>query len=99
MKKIKFFILAALFSVSMAATASEGETTNTIEPGERAIQIENRVHEIWKMDYSKMDKVEKLALKSELKAIKKEMKAEGLDDKVSISIGAIVIIILLLIII
>lgn len=98
MKKIKFLIVAAFMSVSIAATAAETEP-KTIDPEVRAEQIETRVHEIWKMDFAKMEKVEKLAIKQELKAIKKELKADGLDDKVSISIGAIIIIILVLILI
>ena len=97
MKKLKFLALAAFFSLSMAATANDVEGVKNIDPEERVEQIETRVHEIWKMDFSQMDKVEKVAIRTELKELKKEVK--GLDSKVSISIGAIIIILLILIII
>lgn len=84
----------------MSAMASESNLSDPNNPQERVEQLEDRVHEIWRMDFSEMDNVEKAALKQELKQIKKELKStKGLDDKVSISIGAIIIILLLIIII
>ena len=76
-----------------------GNEVSTVDPEVRAEQLENRVHEIWKMDFSKMENAEKLQIKQELKSIKKELKTSGLDDRVSISIGAIIIILLIIIII
>ena len=102
MKKLKFYSLTLVFSfASLVASASEVESTEpATDPEVRVEQIENRVHEIWKMDFSKMDKVEKIALKEELKSMRKEIKStEGLDNKVSISVGAIIIILLIIIII
>ncbi|WP_424961342.1 hypothetical protein [Ekhidna sp.] len=99
MKKIKYALFIGLIGLtSLSATASETDPKNT-NPKERVEQLESRVHEIWEMDFSDMDKEEKAAIKLELKEIKKELKEEGLDSKVSISIGAIIIILLLLIII
>ncbi|MEQ8903850.1 hypothetical protein [Ekhidna sp.] len=97
MKKIKYLIFSGLISLtSLSASAGEPDTKNT-DPRERVEQLENRVQEIWGMDFSNMDKVEKAALKVEVKDIKKELKQAGLDTKVSISVGAIIIILLLLI--
>ena len=99
MKKLKFYVLALVFGfASLTASASEVATKPT-DPEERIEQLENRVHEIWKMDFSNMEKVEKVALKEELKQIKRELKTTGLDSKVSISVGAIIIILLIIIII
>ena len=102
MKRVKFYALAFVFSVaSLAASAAGLESTEAAtDPEVRVEQIENRVHEIWKMDFSKMEKVEKVAIKEELKALKKEIKStEGLDSRVSISVGAIIIILLIIILI
>jgi hypothetical protein len=59
--------------------------------------ITNRVAEIQNMDKSELTASDKKALTRELKEMKKA--ADGLDDKVYLSIGAIIIIILLLILI
>ena len=96
MKKIKSLII--VFALSLG-TVAFGADTDVVDPELRSEQIENRVHEIWKMDFDKMENAEKLQLKEELKSIKKELKTEGLDSKVSISVGAIIIILLLLILI
>jgi len=98
MKKIKTLVVVFALLLGTSAIASETGTKET-DPEVRAEQIETRVHEIWKMDFSEMDKVEKIQLKEELKSIKKELKTEGLDNRVSISVGAIIIILLIIIII
>lgn len=99
-KQIKFLALGLICSMaSITANASDIKTTDPKDPQERVEQLENRVHEIWKMDFTEMEKAEKLALRQELKDIKKELKTTGLDNKVSISIGAIIIILLIIIII
>ncbi|MEQ9468245.1 MAG: hypothetical protein RLN88_12590 [Ekhidna sp.] len=98
MKKIKYFVfIGALTIASFGATANETDPKKATDPQVRVEQLENRVHEIWEMDFSDMDKEEKQVLKLEVKEIKKELKQAGLDSKVSISIGAIIIILLLLI--
>lgn len=98
MKKIKSLIIVCLLSLGTIAFASEADP-KMMDPEVRAEQIETRVHEIWKMDFSEMENAEKLQIKEELKTIKRELKTEGLDSKVSISLGAIIIILLVLIII
>lgn len=91
--------LSTLFVLFLFLSTDLSAKTHSTDPKERVEQIESRVHEIWKMDFTEMNKVEKVAIKEELKAIKKELKVSGLDDKVSISIGAIIIILLIIIII
>lgn len=98
MKKFRTFTIAAMLFFSFMAFASETEPKLS-DPEVRAEQIELRVQEIWKMDFSTMENVEKMQLRKELKSLKKELKTEGLDSKVSISLGAIIIILLILIII
>lgn len=97
MKKIKYLFFIGAFSLVSFASAAETDSNNETDPKERVEQLQNRVHEIWEMDFSDMDKEEKAALKVELKEIKKELKQTGLDNKVTLSVGAIIIILLLLI--
>jgi len=59
--------------------------------------IINRVTEIQQMDKSNLSATERKELKKELKDMKQ--KADGLNSRVYLSIGAIIIIILLLILI
>ena len=59
--------------------------------------IINRVTEIQNMDKTNLSASEKTSLKKELKDMKR--KADGLDKRVYLSVGAIIIIILILILI
>jgi len=94
-------ILAIVFFAMVSFGASATEIESNVN--ERAITLIERVNEIKDMDRSEMTRAEKKELRSELREIKSELKemekTEGLDDKVSISIGAIIIIILVLILI
>ena len=98
--KAKLFALVLFTFVSVGAMATE--TTNVENAQARANQLIERVQEIRTLDRSEMSSEEKSEIKAELRLIKQELKeiksTKGLDDKVSISIGAIIIIILLLII-
>ncbi len=98
MKKFKYLICVFVFVIATSVSAADTDPKNE-DSKDRVEQLQERVNEIWKMDFSDMEKEEKAALKVELKEIKKELKQGGLDTKVSISIGAIIIILLLLIII
>lgn len=99
MKKIKYLaFICALTFASFGASANETTTSGNGDAEERAAQLEERVYEIWEMDFSDMDKSEKAALKKEVKEIKKELKQTGLDSKISMSVGLVIIILLLLII-
>lgn len=96
-----FFIVIAMPSRSSAMRA--GATTATALPSDSAAdskvaaQIITRVNEIQAMDKSNLTPDEKKSLRKELMGLKKQ--ASGLDSKVYLSVGAIIIIILLLILI
>ena len=99
MKKIKYFLFANVFILtSLVASATETDPREKTDSQARVEQLENRINEIWQMDFADMEKEEKTIIKMEVKEIKKELKQAGLDSKVSISVGAIIIILLLLII-
>lgn len=70
------------------------------EPAEKldaaqAAKLENRLHEIKAMDLSSLNNKEKRALRKEVKSIQRQMDGGG----VYVSVGALIIIILLLILI
>jgi hypothetical protein len=104
----KLFSIASLFLLiffTFPAFANDvpvaDPITNTIpvpaEPNPRVQVLVNRLTEIKSMDKSNMTRSEKKELRQEVRSIKKEMK--GLDQRVYLSVGAIIIIILLLILI
>lgn len=86
--------LAFSFSASAATVNTPADSTRDAAI---AAHIVSRVTEIDNMDKSNLSVSERKALKKELKEMQKQ--ANGLDQKVYLSIGAIIIIILLLILI
>ena len=103
---VKVFTLAVIMTVafnfhSQAAVASAtvvaGPGDEKAKNDELAAHIISRVNEIDRMDKSNLSPAEKKELRNELKGLKNQ--AEGLDKRVYLSIGAIIIIILLLILI
>ncbi len=101
MKKL-FAIIALVFSTHMLVAApandenSKKEKTELTEAQqERLAEIQLRVDEIKAMDFSEMSKDEIKDVRMELKDMKKEAKREG--GAIYISVGAIIIILLLLI--
>jgi hypothetical protein len=81
-----------------AASAPAASTVNDPEKDAKLLeQITKRVAEIQSMDRSNLSPEEKKALRKELMGMKKQ--ADGLNSKVYLSVGAIIIIILLLILI
>lgn len=88
--------LAAPIS-SQAAPAPVHASTPSETPEAMIARIGARVAEIEQMDKSELSNAEKRALKKELKKMYKQ--ADGLDKKVYISVGAIIIAILLLLLI
>tara|TARA_R110002072_G_scaffold216077_1_gene373230 strand:+ start:181792 stop:182253 length:462 start_codon:yes stop_codon:yes gene_type:complete len=103
MKKL-FAILALVFSANMLVAApaidenSKKEKTELTEAQkERLAEIEARVDEIKAMDFSAMSKDEKKDVRMELKDMKEEAKRAG--GGVYISVGAIIIILLILILV
>ncbi len=103
MKKIIYVLsLFAVFSLSIhPAFANETKAKKTadltVEQQIKLNRIVNRVEEIRDMDKSNLTKVERKALKSELKELKSQ--ARAISNGVYLSFGAIIIIILLLILI
>ncbi|WKK77847.1 hypothetical protein QYS49_12650 [Marivirga salinae] len=103
MKKLtKLFFITSLIMMGsffeVSANNSEKESpkeTRTLSTTEIK-QLKNRVEEIQNMDKSELSWKERREVIKELKEIKKTLE---LDDKVTISVGAIIIIVLLLIII
>jgi len=82
MKKIIFFALLAIFSLSTApAFASEDPVnateTKSILSEEEVTYYKERVKEINEMDKSELSKSEKKELKRELKDIKETMRNNG----------------------
>jgi len=100
--KTKILTIALFIAASFGASATES-TDPVNEANQRAIELIERVQEIRNTDFKTLDRAEKKGMKSELRQIKKELRqlesTKGLDDKVSLSIGAIIIILLIIIII
>lgn len=73
-------------------------TEKTLSPEERArlAEIENRIEEIKNMDMKSLTKEERKALKSELKEMKSE--AKQMAGGIYISVGALILILILIII-
>lgn len=105
LKIIAFTVLTACIMPlnSHAMKANRAELANNVSPSDSindsrtAAQIIQRVNEIQDMDKSNLSADEKKNLRRELRDMKHN--ADGLDKKVYLSIGAIIIIILVLILI
>lgn len=102
MKKLPFYLMMMVLSLSifpstiMAAEKTATTATTKEMPAEVKVMI-NRLEEIKEMDKSSLSRSEKKELRKEVRAIKSELKATG--NGVYISVGAIIIIVLLLILI
>lgn len=97
--KIASFLLCMAFAIPFNSTAANGTKplTDSTADARMLTNIINRVTEIQQMDKSNLSTTEKRELKKELKDMKQ--KADGLNSRVYLSVGAIIIIILLLILI
>ena len=97
--KKTFRIIAVVFFTAFIIPSQSNAAaifpTDSIADSRMAAQIIERVNEIQDMDKSGLTVGEKKELKKELRQMKQ--KADGLDSKVYLSIGAIIIIILILI--
>jgi glutathionyl-hydroquinone reductase len=96
LQTVSLFVLIAITSPSIAMVPTDAESVVTTES--RTVQLINRLEEIKGMDKSEMTRLEKKTLRKEVKEIKKEMYAST-NNGVYLSIGAIIIIVLLLILI
>lgn len=86
-------LLLAVASPSMAHVDPKVPLTETAEA--RAVQLENRLEQIKALDKHELSSSEKKALRKEVRAIKKELAV--MSGGVYLSIGAILLIALLLI--
>lgn len=103
--KTKKLVLIAVMALSIAipsyATDAPANIRNSV-PTEsasspRAQEIENRLEEIKKMDVKSMSRTEKRTLRKEVKSLEKEAKQMN-SGGVYLSVGALLLIIILLII-
>ena len=101
----KLLAILALFASTHLLIAAPAKDTDskknktelTEAQRERLAEIEARVDEIKGMDFSMMSKDEKKDIRMELREMKEEAKREG--GGVYISVGAIIIILLILILV
>lgn len=100
MKKLCYLALSMfmlLGSANVMAASDKPASEMTEQQKLRLEHITSRVEEIKEMDRSKLSREEKKQLKNELVSMKKEAKA--LNGGVYLSVGAIIIILLVLILI
>ncbi len=91
------FTLGISTNTVSAANNKEAKTEMTAEQRAQFEKITSRVEEIRKMDKSNLTRVEKRALRAELRQMKDQ--ARAMSGGVYLSVGAIIIVILLLILI
>ncbi|MEQ8473750.1 MAG: hypothetical protein RIC35_21315 [Marinoscillum sp.] len=97
---ITFLLICGTSSFANDSDALTKENINKRSENEVKARVEilmNRVDQIKTMDPIEMDSFEKAAIKDELKDIKKELKVAH-NGTLTISVGAAIIIVLLLII-
>jgi hypothetical protein len=93
-KIVPLLLMAMCLSLVTPLVAAKVTPVKTEVPKEvRAQQIEARLIEIRDMDKTNLTKVEKKDLRKEVKSLKKEARSRG----IYLSIGAVIIIVLLLI--
>ena len=103
MKKITFFTMLLITSVTLLPNQISATEKNPITISENPKEVPNdikgmllRLNEIKEMDKSELNSSEKKVLRKEVRAIKSTLRSTG--NGVYLSVGAIIIIILLLII-
>ncbi|MCY1507300.1 hypothetical protein D9M68_415730 [compost metagenome] len=102
MKKLTYLCIL-IFTIGLSTntvSAAEKPANKTELTAQQQAQFErltNRVEEIRNMDKSNLTRAEKKALRKELKEMKEQ--ARALNQGVYLSVGAIIIIILLLILV
>ena len=101
MKRIIFafaLFFSALLVIHPTSSFAKNKRELTVEQQAKLDSIQTRVEEIKHMDKSTLSKEEKRELKTELKTMRKEAKALG-GGGIYLSVGAVLIIILVLILI
>ena len=99
MKKQIYFLLKAFILATTSVMANDVKSKPEMTENQvvRAGEISRRVEEIKNMDRSELSRQERKALRNELLDMKKEAKA--MSGGVYLSVGAIIIILLVLILI
>lgn len=93
--KIKTILLLLLLAAAPPVMATANGEIIPENKEARAIELQNRLEEIKAIDKNELSRVEKKALRREVKEIKKELAA--VSGGVYLSVGAIILIALLLI--
>ena len=95
---LKLLLLIASLSVTSPTVTSAAETPRTVNetPEQQAARLSKRLEEIHAIDVKELSRSERRALRTEVRSIKKEMKKLA-SGGVYISIGALLLIILLII--
>jgi len=96
-KTIFIFLLAIILPIQSSAMVSDTVTNSKAISEESAKRMIDRLEEIKSMNRTDMTRETKRALRKEVKSIKKELANSGRG--VYLSVGAIIIIVLLLILI
>lgn len=99
MKKLMWLLTFIFLSVAFTPNAMAKKDKPELSEIEksRLAEIELRVEQIKAMDFSSMDKTERKEVRNELREMKKE--AKDLGGGIYLSVGAIIIILLVLILI
>ena len=100
MKKTRLYLMIMMLSLGAITTVSASEKnppkTTTEIPAEIQVML-NRLEEIKDMDKSELTRSEKKVLRKEVRAINTEIRSTG--KGIYISVGAIIIILLVLLLI
>jgi hypothetical protein len=91
----RIMMIALMLGAAPVFSAKATEVTPVESKEETVARLQNRLEEIKAIDKSTLSKHEKKALRGEVRAIKKEMKV--ISGGVYLSVGAILLIALLLI--
>ncbi len=91
---VKFLLVIVILAGNVPSFASSSPVPLTENREADASRLNNRLEEIKAMDKTVLSRTEKKALRREVRAIKKELAASG---GVYLSVGAIILIALLLI--
>ena len=95
----RFFATTILVCGLYFSGVTASVNSNATEETRRVEVIVNRIEEIRKIDLTELNKAERKVLKKELISLKKETKGLDLTKPVGLSLGAAIIIVLLIIII
>lgn len=97
---VSFTVLMAVPSIAGSIEPMSKEELSSLsdkQAEERVLQLSKRVNELKETDLRNVPKDERKEIKNEMREIKKEL--DFLNDRVTLSVGALIIIILLIILI